>query len=152
MAKVINSKQKLCKIMTNGRIAELGNICGPVTSPCKVDLRKVVNMVQRGLKVYEINPKNYNEQVLLTIKNVTLNNFKEPEKIKYPETPVVEEKVVVVEKQDIVEAVQENIKPDANVEDVIEQIASSVNKSTAEPQKQNNFSKEKYTKNDFKKK
>lgn len=75
MGKVLNASKRLVKIKTNGRIAALGNIVGPITYPCMIDNRKVINMVQQGVKVYEVNPENHAEEVLLTIQNVNKNNF-----------------------------------------------------------------------------
>ena len=80
MAMNLNSKKKLCKVLSNGPIPELGNITGPVLYPTKIPMNKVINMVQHGRKVLEVNPKNYSQTVLLNIKNVMSNNFPEPEK------------------------------------------------------------------------
>lgn len=101
MATLLNEKKKLCLVKTNGRLPELGNIAGPILSPCKINLRTVINMVQNGKVVYEVNPKNHSQQVLLTIQNVQKNNFPDQEKVVMPEVKEVE-KPAVVEKQDVI--------------------------------------------------
>ena len=42
---------------------------GPIVTPIEVPSRVVLKMVQNGRKVYEHNPKNKRQRVLLTIEN-----------------------------------------------------------------------------------
>lgn len=110
MAQALNTQKKLCKIMTNGPIADLGGIAGPILYPCKIDMRKIINMVHHGVVVVEVNPKNQNQTVRLTMQNVSKNNFPEPEKYILPETKVEKkEETPIVNKKDVAEAVQGNI-------------------------------------------
>lgn len=108
MAKTLNSKMKLCKVIHNGPIMALGGVTGPILYPCRIDTRKVINMVHQGIRVIEVNPKNHKETVELTIQNVSLNNFPDAPKYKMPETPKTE-KPGVVKKEDIIPAKQDNI-------------------------------------------
>ena len=107
MAKQLNSKMKLCLVYHNGPILLLGGIAGPILKPCNIDLRKVVNMVQQGIRVIEVNPKNHKETVELSIQNVMLDNFPEKPKFKMPEE-VKKVEIPVVKKEDVIVATQEN--------------------------------------------
>lgn len=109
MAKTLNSKMKLCKVMTNGPIMELGGITGPILYPCRLDLRKVINMVHHGIRVIEVNPKNHKETIELNIQNVSLNNFPDKPKYKMPEETKKKETPVVAKEKDIVTTKQDNI-------------------------------------------
>lgn len=108
MSRTFNSTRKLCKVMTNGPIAELGFINGPIVNPCRLELRKIVNMVHRGLVVYEVNPKNYSEEVRLTIENITTNNFPEEKKVIMPAEKEEKKDTPVVDKTNVQNAVQDN--------------------------------------------
>ena len=68
-------KEKLCVVPTDGRIAELGGIIGPVSRPTKISYSAIVSMLNRGVPVYEVNPKNVNERVRLNFRNVNSVNF-----------------------------------------------------------------------------
>lgn len=47
-----------------------GGIQGPLTTPTKLPLDTVVNLVRKGNEVYQHNPVNLSEKVLVTMKNV----------------------------------------------------------------------------------
>ena len=108
MAKTLNTKRKLCKVLTNGPLPELRGITGPIVYPCRIDMRKVINMVQHGKVVIEVNPKNQKEEVRLNIQNVNKDNFPEPERIEL-DTPPVKTPTPVVKKDEVVKAVQTNL-------------------------------------------
>lgn len=75
MALNLNTKKKLCKILSNGPIPELGNITGPVLYPTRIPMNRIVNMVQHGRKVIEVNPKDHSQTIQLTLTNVMKDNF-----------------------------------------------------------------------------
>ena len=75
MALNLNTKKKLFKILSNGPIPELGNITGPVLYPTRIPMNRIVNMVQHGRKVIEVNPKDHNQTIQLTLTNVMKDNF-----------------------------------------------------------------------------
>ena len=77
--------KKLCVILSEGIIPELGNLRGPVVKPTKIDTSIIISLVNNGFLVEEVNPRNYNERVRLTFANINSNNFL-PKKKK--ETPV----------------------------------------------------------------
>ena len=67
--------RKLVVVDVKGPIAELGNIAGPIVTPEYMPMEKIAAMVGRRRKVYEVNPANINEKVLLNYSNLTLVNF-----------------------------------------------------------------------------
>lgn len=52
------------------------NITGPLTEPSPIPYAIVLSMVKKGYTVYEHNPVNKYEKVLLTLENVTGADFK----------------------------------------------------------------------------
>lgn len=81
MPTYIGEKKKLVVILSNGPIALLGNITGPVLNPNWISMRVIVNLVQNGYLVDEINPDNYDDRVRLTVQNVEADNFSKEDKI-----------------------------------------------------------------------
>lgn len=82
-----NVEKKLVTVHTYGKIPELGNICGPVIKPHEVDIKSIIRLINRGIKVCEISPYNKNESVVLTRENVNSTNFSKPVKtVEVPET------------------------------------------------------------------
>ena len=79
---------KLVVVKTPGVLKELGYITGPIIHPSRIKLAKIVNMVNNGKVVFEVNPKNQEERVQLTRLNVTHDNFSD-----LPSAPEKEEKV-----------------------------------------------------------
>ena len=67
--------QKLIILKSGGPIPELGHISGPVLHPWWVKESVLIQLVNNKRKVFEVNPKNRNEMVQLTAKNVRSNNF-----------------------------------------------------------------------------
>ena len=65
---------RICSIKTNGPIKELGNIQGPIKK-CKLGDKQVISMVHNGHVIYELNPENLSESVLLDITNVMPSPF-----------------------------------------------------------------------------
>lgn len=68
--------KKLITIETAGPLSELGGISGPIINPCYVELTKIVRLVNGHKKVYEVNPNNHDDKILLTLRNVREENFK----------------------------------------------------------------------------
>lgn len=52
------------------------NITGPLTEPSPIPYPIILSMVKKGYTVYEHNPVNKREKVLLTLENVTGADFK----------------------------------------------------------------------------
>lgn len=96
----IKEKQKLIVIEWDGTIGELGGISGPVLNPTLQPMSVIIKMVYNRKNVYEVNPNDYSDRVLLNLRNVREDNFpaaKEEVKahinIAVPDKkPVVEEK------------------------------------------------------------
>ena len=103
MPVILNEKNKRrCDVIVSGPIAELGNILGPVYGSL-LTTSTIIKLVSNGRKVYEIDPRNNKNKVLLTIGNCSKSVFGETpveESVK-KEEPVVEiPKEVVVEKKE----------------------------------------------------
>lgn len=72
-------EKKLVVIKNIGTIAELGGIKGPIDNPFRLDVKTLIKMVPK-YRIFEVNPENIEDTVLLTISNVRENNFiNEPE-------------------------------------------------------------------------
>lgn len=102
--------QKLVVIETIGTINELGGISGPVLNPSLQPISTLVRMVYNRKKVYEVNPNNYNDRVLLTLKNVRANNFPESNnkiKANVQPTSTATKTTVVDKKEDTVDKKEE---------------------------------------------
>lgn len=74
MAKKIE-KTKRVVIDNKGTLNELGGISGPIIHPCSLPISQLKKLVSNRRKVYEVNPRNKTERVLLTITNVDKDNF-----------------------------------------------------------------------------
>ena len=74
---VKRANAKLVVIGTTGPIPELGGISGPISSPSRVEVSTLIRMVNARRVVYEVNPKDYDQKVRLTVSNVTRDNFVE---------------------------------------------------------------------------
>ena len=91
---MVNTNQKRLAtkkvvVMTMGIIPELGGISGPILTPQDLPIGIVQSMVNGRRKVYECNPKDTNERILLTVSNVNADNFK-PKEVEVDTSMVVE--------------------------------------------------------------
>jgi hypothetical protein len=75
---VTKEAQKYIVVSSIGSIGELGGISGPIINPTLQPISKIVQMVHNRKKVYEVNPNDFSDRVLLTLRNVRTNNFPEP--------------------------------------------------------------------------
>lgn len=66
---------KLVTIESAGPIKMMGDINGPIKTPCSVSTNVIIDLLNSGKVVYEVNPKNHAEKVRLTRLNVNSNNF-----------------------------------------------------------------------------
>ena len=87
---VKRANTKLVVIGTTGPIPELGGISGPISSPSRVEVSTLIRMVNARRVVYEVNPKDYDQKVRLTVSNVTRDNFVEDldEEIRSTKSPL----------------------------------------------------------------
>lgn len=91
-------EKKLVIVKDSGPIPELSFICGPVLNPTRIDLGVIAKMVGAGRTVYECNPFNTDDRVLLDITNVKSNNFT-TETVSTKTEAVVEEKAEEVKEE-----------------------------------------------------
>lgn len=81
-------EQKLITVNSAGTITELGGISGPVLNPCYVPIPTITALLNHHRVVYEVNPKNYNEKIRLSLKTLTKKNFTSED-----EAPITSEKL-----------------------------------------------------------
>ena len=74
---ISKEKTKLVTIASKGSISELGGISGPVINPCRLSVETIIKLINGHKKVYEVNPANKSERLLLNLKNVKMQNFPE---------------------------------------------------------------------------
>lgn len=99
---------RLFVVLADGKIPELGGIRGPITKPTAIDIPIVIDMVNRGLPVEEVNPANYADRVRMTFGNIHSQNFAKVVK-KAEATPVqpVTQSIPVGRSNAVVEPVNE---------------------------------------------
>lgn len=100
-------KEKLCVIQYNGVIKELGGISGPILSPHKYPINKVISMVNSGIPVYEVNPYDRNDRIRLTRSTVKSVNF-----------PLIRKKINNESNKSSVQSFSDRNKKHANTEKV----------------------------------
>lgn len=66
---------KLVTVESAGPIRLLGNINGPIKTPCSLSTDVIIDLINNNKIVYEVNPKNYNEKVRLTRLNINSDIF-----------------------------------------------------------------------------
>lgn len=143
-------EKKLVIVKDSGPIPELSFICGPVLNPTRIDIGVIAKMVGAGRTVYECNPFNTKDQVLLDITNVKSNNFT-TETVSTKDETVVEE--VKEEVKETPEPVQETVVEEtgkevteSEAETVVEEAEEEV-KETPVQKPQNNYQQNKKNKN-----
>jgi hypothetical protein len=67
---------KLYTIDGTKEIPCLNNICGPVTEPVPLSREDVIDLLKRGFSVYQVNPHDKTEKVLVTRSNINSVVFK----------------------------------------------------------------------------
>ena len=70
-----NMIKKLVIVKSNAIIPYMGGVQGPILNPFYIDLQSLIILVNKRYEIYEVNPKNKSETVLLNIGNVTKVNF-----------------------------------------------------------------------------
>lgn len=104
---------RICSIKTNGPIEELGNITGPIHR-CKLEVPTIISMIHHGHKIYELNPDNLDESVLLDITNIVPSPFAKEKSMK----PAPVQLVNIVKEE---ESKGEEAEPVADFNDVKEE-------------------------------
>lgn len=126
------TKVKTCIINSNGPIAELGFITGPVLTPSRIEIDTIGKMVRNGKKVVEINPINKQETVLLTLDNFDKDNFgtaKKVVEVVKEETPV-EETVETAGEESDEEKTEEPVVEETPVEEAKTESTKQYNKKS----------------------
>ena len=114
MAVTLNAKNnRRCDVICYGPIVELGHILGPVYG-AKLSTPTIIKLVSNGRKVYEIDPKNPNNKVLLTVANCATSPFGDTTPVVTPVAPVAKPVVELV-KTIIEEKVEEPVSAHADL-------------------------------------
>ena len=114
MAVTLNAKNKRkCDVICHGPIVELGHILGPVYG-ARLATPTIIKLVSNGRKVYEIDPKNPNNKVLLTVANCATSPFGDTAPVVTPVAPVVKPVVEPI-KTIIEEKVEEPVSAHADL-------------------------------------
>ena len=134
---------KRCIVNTTGPIPELGYISGPITNPCKLELSVLQRMVKNGREIYEIDPSNSDNKVLLTLDNYNSDNFGTRQvntvKVDVPQDTV----------EDVIETPVEEVA-DESTEDTVENVIEPKVQQNNKSQKNKNKNHQKnYNKNEF---
>lgn len=99
---------RLFVVLADGKIPELGGIRGPITKPTAIDISIVIDMVNRGLPVEEVNPANYTERVRMTFGNMHSQNFvKAAKKVEAAPVQTVTQSIPTGRSNAVVEPVNE---------------------------------------------
>lgn len=99
---------RLFVVLADGKIPELGGIRGPITKPTAIDISIVIDMVNRGLPVEEVNPANYAERVRMTFGNMHSQNFvKAAKKVEAAPVQTVTQSIPTGRSNAVVEPVNE---------------------------------------------
>lgn len=72
------ARKKFVTIESSGKILALGGIMGPIKTPSYLDMDIIINLINSGKVVYEVNPANVKEKVRLTRVNVLKHNYEYP--------------------------------------------------------------------------
>lgn len=81
-------RRKTVVVLESGRIPEL-NVCGPIQTPTRINIKNIALMVKNGKNVQECDPKdphNQDKRIQLTTENVGKENFGVP-KVKTENKP-----------------------------------------------------------------
>lgn len=78
---------KLVIIKDGGPIRSLGGISGPILSPTRITIPVIVDLINQGKHVFEVNPLDKKQAVQLNRLNVYRTNFK-PRLLKKPSKDV----------------------------------------------------------------
>ena len=84
MTQILNEKRIPCRIASTGVLPELHCISGPVHN-CRLTEKEIYMLVRNGRVVYEKNPENPTEEILLTMDNMDTRHFVK----KVPEKPLI---------------------------------------------------------------
>lgn len=72
------ARKKLVTIDSYGKLEALGGLCGPITSPCYLDINVVIQLINAGKVVFEVNPVDIHDKTRLTYKNVLNHIYEYP--------------------------------------------------------------------------
>ena len=68
-------KRKLATIESTGKLSALGGLLGPINTPSYFEINIIINLINSGKIVYEVNPSDMSQKIRLTRENVLRDNF-----------------------------------------------------------------------------
>lgn len=63
-------------ILDNREIPLYGGVCGPLSTPISIDKRTLIDLLQDGYTIYQVNPYDKNDKVKVTLDNYSNILFK----------------------------------------------------------------------------
>lgn len=102
------AQTKYVTVASMGKLAALGGLLGPITTPCHLDISVIIALINDGKVVYEVNPANISDRVRLTRANVLASNFNKA--VVLPKKPEVKPTKVEVKPQPVKAEVKKEVK------------------------------------------
>lgn len=94
-------QSKLVTIETAGKLPVLGGIRGPIHTPTRLSVDIIIQLLNTGKIVMEVNPANYNEKIRLTRLNLLSQNFTKPSTVNKSPVAGAKAKVEEVTNKDV---------------------------------------------------
>ena len=115
------AKTKLCIITTCAELPIMGGIHGPLHTPSPLTYREIITLINNGIDVYEVNPKNRSQKVKLTAFNAVKENFATNKEVQVVPSLIKDAKEKAEDNKPITKAVKTEVvkeqvnKPEAEI-------------------------------------
>lgn len=116
-------KTKMCIITTCAELPIMGGIHGPLHTPSPLTYREIITLINNGIDVYEVNPRNKSEKVKLTSTNAIKENFSNIKEVQVVPSLIQEAKKKAELSESVVKTVNtevvkpKTVKPETEVKD-----------------------------------
>lgn len=116
-------KTKMCIITTCAELPIMGGIHGPLHTPSPLTYREIITLINNGIDVYEVNPRNKSEKVKLTSTNAIKENFSNIKEVQVVPSLIQEAKKKAELSESAVKTVNtevvkpKTVKPETEVKD-----------------------------------
>lgn len=115
------AKTKLCIITTCAELPIMGGIHGPLHTPSPLTYREIITLINNGIDVYEVNPKNRSQKVKLTAFNAVKENFTTNKEVQVVSSFIKDAKEKAEDNKPVVKTVKTEVvkeqvnKPEAEI-------------------------------------
>lgn len=115
------AKTKLCIITTCAELPIMGGIHGPLHTPSPLTYREIITLINNGIDVYEVNPKNRSQKVKLTSFNAVKENFTTDKEVQVVPSLIKDAKEKAEDNKPVVKTVKTEVdkeqvnKPEAEI-------------------------------------